>query len=148
MLNAAVSAGGDALALDPSRGGFLGSLLVFHNLPLFPFSPGLLFQNQWLTGTMCEVAEVYATWSNAADDAVVRNFLVSTIAAINEKSKAKNLYYPLTWMNDAGPAESPFTTYGYGTSLPKLKSISKVYDPAGVFQKLVPGFKLGSEWAG
>ncbi|OKL59054.1 hypothetical protein UA08_05973 [Talaromyces atroroseus] len=117
MQQAAIDNGGDAMDLDPSRGGFL-------------------------------VAEVYVTWSDAADDEVVKEYLTSTIADIDRQSKEKGLYYPFTWLNDAGFDNSPISTYGYGESLRKMKAVSHTYDPAGVFQKLVPGFKLGFDWAG
>lgn len=94
------------------------------------------------------VAEVYVDWSNPNDDQIVKAFLTSTIAEIEEQTKAKGLYYPFKWLNDAGIGENPISSYGYGASLSKLRAISKKYDPNGVFQKLVPGFKLGFDFAG
>lgn len=88
------------------------------------------------------MAEVVATWTNPDDDDTVKDFLTSTIADIDARSKAKGIYYPLTWLNDAGGLQNPFATYGGGKSLSKLRAISRKYDPAGVFQTLVPGFKL------
>ncbi|KAF7946730.1 hypothetical protein EAE96_009715 [Botrytis aclada] len=117
MQHAAITSGGDAISLDPSKGSFL-------------------------------VAEVYVDWSDPNDDQIVKAFLTSTIAEIEEQTKAKGLYYPFKWLNDAGLGENPISSYGYGASLSRLRAISKKYDPNGVFQKLVPGFKLGFDFAG
>ena len=66
------------------------------------------------------------------------------LETIDQRSKAAGLYYPFIFLNDAGPGKSPFVTYGKGKSLLTLRRIRKQYDPAEVFQRLLPGgFKLG-----
>ncbi len=66
------------------------------------------------------------------------------LQAIDQKAKAAGLYYPFVFLNDAGPGENPFVTYGGGKSLSRLRQIRQKYDPTQVFQRLMPGgFKLG-----
>lgn len=87
-------------------------------------------------------------WSAAADDALIKNFLETTIADIETQTKALGIYYPFKWLNNCGMGQSPISTYGGGASLAKMKAVSAEYDPSGVFQRLVPGFKLGYDVAG
>ena len=109
-------------------------------------------------------ALIYSQWEDAADDETVVNFSKTTIAAIDAKSKAADLFYPFIYLNDAGGTggyENVFQYYGGGKSLPKMRRIAKKYgnrsnstasfreliiftDPKAVFQKLQPGgFKIG-----
>ena len=88
------------------------------------------------------MALYYAAYSNPDLDNTVENYLKILISAVEKKTKAKNLYYNFYFLNDLGIAQDAFSSYK-GGSLDKLKAISKKYDPKGVFQKLVPGFKLG-----
>ncbi|KAL8776197.1 MAG: hypothetical protein Q9203_006507 [Teloschistes exilis] len=88
------------------------------------------------------IALCYAFWDDEKLDARVQNYLETLIKNLDAISKKKGLYYPFTFLNDAGGTQNPFATYGYGKSLPKMKAIAKKYDPKGVFQRLVPGFKL------
>ncbi|PYI24536.1 cytochrome P450 [Aspergillus violaceofuscus CBS 115571] len=84
------------------------------------------------------------TWTDANHDSRIAQFSKNVIAEIEAKAKAADVYYPFINLNDAGPTQEPFETYGNGQSLSKLKSIRKLYDPSGVFQTLTPGgFKLG-----
>ena len=53
------------------------------------------------------------------------------------------MYYPWLFLNDAGITQDPIATYGYGASLPRMREVATRYDPGRVFQRNVPGFKLG-----
>lgn len=64
------------------------------------------------------------------------------IRTIAQRSMDAGLYYNFTFLNDAGHGQNPFILYGKGKSLPRMKKISQIYDPEGVFQKLESGFKL------
>lgn len=85
---------------------------------------------------------IYARWADPADDAVIKNFSLAMLEVLDRKSKARGLYYPFAFLNDAGLGQNPYAFYGKGKSLKKMKQISKRYDPTGVFQKLETGFKL------
>jgi len=90
------------------------------------------------------VFDLSCHWYNPADDALITRFSLSILETIDQRSKAAGLYYPFVFLNDAGPGESPFVTYGKGKSLSTLRHIRQQYDPTAVFQRLMPGgFKLG-----
>jgi len=60
---------------------------------------------------------------------------------IQSKAKAAGLDYPFLFLNDAGPGEDPFVTYG---NLTRLRQVRRTYDAGEVFQRLMPGgFKTG-----
>ncbi|KAJ4321400.1 hypothetical protein N0V94_002937 [Neodidymelliopsis sp. IMI 364377] len=81
-------------------------------------------------------------WSNTADDSRLNQFAatVKDRAVAAAKAKGKDVDY--LYMNYASPWQDPVAGYG-ATNKAKLQSISKKYDPTGVFEKLQPGyFKL------
>ncbi|KAM7212310.1 hypothetical protein V8F06_012309 [Rhypophila decipiens] len=87
---------------------------------------------------------ITSRWEDAADDAVVYEFNRRCTEALDRKAKAKGLYYPFIYLNNAGPGQDPFKLYGQGKSLPKMQAVRDLYDPTGVFQELMPGgFKVG-----
>ncbi|KAI9878960.1 MAG: hypothetical protein M1830_010014 [Pleopsidium flavum] len=96
-------------------------------------------------GSFCVVL-LYAYWFQAEDDTLLNAWAEATVNAIERRTKQTGLYYPFTFLNDAGGNQKPLETYGYGKSLPRLRELSKKYDPDGVFQTLVSGFKLGMEF--
>lgn len=136
-LKAAKAAGGDALDLDPARGAFV-SMFGFTR---YPFQELAQLKN-------LSVALIFVNWHNAADDTLIKTYTDRVLASIERQTKAKGLYYPWLFLNDAGVTQDPISTYGYGKSLPRLKAVSRKYDPSGFFQKNVPGFKLGYELHG
>ncbi|PVH91512.1 FAD-binding domain-containing protein, partial [Periconia macrospinosa] len=91
------------------------------------------------------VSLLYGSWSDPALDSMIEKWVLATIDAIDKDAKSQGLHYPWTFLNDAGQKQDPISTYGYGKSLPRLQEVSKKYDPTGVFQRAVPGFKLGFE---
>ena len=91
------------------------------------------------------IALYYANWHDSTLDPLIKKWELATIAAVEKDAKARGLYYPWKFLNDAGQAQHPIATYGYGKSLARLRAVSKKYDPKGIFQKNVPGFKLGFE---
>ena len=84
----------------------------------------------------------YAFWFEESLDTRMEKYLQTLIQNLDTGSKQAGHYYPFVFLNNAGDTQNPFASYGYGKSLPKLKAIAKKYDPQGVFQRLVPGFKL------
>lgn len=91
------------------------------------------------------IALIYGNWFDPELDPLIKQWTLATIAAIEKDAKRRDLYYPWTFLNDAGQAQDPISTYGYGKSLRRMRAVSEKYDPQGIFQKNVPGFKLGSE---
>ncbi|KAI0147231.1 hypothetical protein GGR57DRAFT_477573 [Xylariaceae sp. FL1272] len=81
-------------------------------------------------------------WSLEADDEVMNDILVDCLAAVEEYTKARGVYKPFVFLNDAHSSQDPLRRYGQG-SFTRFKATSKAYDPEGVFQTLVSGgFKL------
>ncbi|KAF4540637.1 FAD-binding oxidoreductase [Lasiodiplodia theobromae] len=91
------------------------------------------------------VALIYGNWFDPAYDVKIKEWTDATLSSIEAETKAKGLYHPFKFLNDAGITQNPISTYGNGSSLPRMKAVSDKYDPDGVFQTLVPGFKLGRE---
>lgn len=80
---------------------------------------------------------------SASDDAYLLHFLTSLVEKIDIASKKAGLFYPFIFLNDAGIGQSPFPLYGGGSSLEKMRTIARKYDPEGVFQDLASGaFKI------
>ncbi|KAI0415917.1 hypothetical protein F5X98DRAFT_345307 [Xylaria grammica] len=69
------------------------------------------------------------TWSEAADDVAVNLLVERIVRTIEFRTRALGLYYPFIYLNDAGPFQRPFRTYGGGGSLPRLRVIRAKYDP-------------------
>ena len=88
------------------------------------------------------VVLIYGIWFDAAQDAIMQEVLSTMAAELDAGSKKRGDYYPFLFPNYVGSTQDPFEFYGAGKSLPKLKQIARKYDPQGVFQRLVPGFKL------
>ncbi|KAL8692059.1 MAG: hypothetical protein Q9218_002845 [Villophora microphyllina] len=84
----------------------------------------------------------YAFWADENLDARMEDYLQTLIRNMDVGSKESGHYYPFIWLNNAGDTQHPFELYGYGKSLPRMKEVARRYDPRGVFQRLVPGFKL------
>ncbi|KAK2753900.1 hypothetical protein FQN54_007259 [Arachnomyces sp. PD_36] len=91
------------------------------------------------------IALVYTNWDDPALDEAVENFSDLAIAELTKRAKAEDLFYPFIFLNDAGPSQDPFATYGGGKSLPKLQAVSEAYDPEGIFQTYSGGFKVFRE---
>ncbi|KAK5625854.1 hypothetical protein RRF57_001570 [Xylaria bambusicola] len=96
-----------------------------------------LLTNGSLTG-----ASINIGWSLESDDQFVFEVLEECITTIESFTKAKKVFDPFIFINDAAPFQRPLQEYGENT-FQKLRSTSYKYDPAGVFQSLVPGgFKV------
>jgi hypothetical protein len=81
-------------------------------------------------------------WTNAADDALITQVAKDVITEIDKQAKKLNQFFDLKYLNYASPWQQVIPSYG-ADNVAKLKSVSKKYDPKGVFQKKVPGgFKL------
>ncbi|KAI3316785.1 hypothetical protein HD806DRAFT_419792 [Xylariaceae sp. AK1471] len=86
---------------------------------------------------------ISTTWTNAADDAVVNRLSQRVASTIELRTRALGLYCPFIYLNDAGPLQKPFETYGGGGSLPRLRAIQSKYDRDGFLENyLGHGFRL------
>ncbi|POS72420.1 FAD binding domain-containing protein [Diaporthe helianthi] len=88
-------------------------------------------------------ALISCTWDNAADDKKVNLFAKKAASVIIEETTELGLEYDFVYLNDAGPTQKPFETYGGGKSLPRLIQIRNKYDPNRFLQKyLSHGFGI------
>ena len=94
---------------------------------------------------LCTVALIYAEYFDASSDGMIKQFLDASTANLKKDAKTNNIYYPWLFLNDAGIEQDPIATYGYGKSRARMIAIAKEYDPLGVFQNNVPGYKLTGE---
>ena len=83
------------------------------------------------------------TWTLATDTERVYARMQQLEADLIALEKKMGIYNPWVYLNYAAGWQKPIDSYG-AASVAFLKSVSKQYDPQGVFQKGVPGgFKLG-----
>jgi hypothetical protein len=81
-------------------------------------------------------------WTDVADNSRIMSFSNSLYERLVEEAAKKDLNSDFIYMNYASPYQDVVASYG-AANKQELKSISGVYDPTGVFQKLQPGyFKL------
>jgi hypothetical protein len=93
------------------------------------------------TGSLV-VAVLNAAWSDAADDAKIRDAARSLINALTSEAKTLGAYDPFVYLNYAGSWQNPLASYG-ADSVARLRSVQRRYDPKSVFTTLVPGgFKI------
>ena len=82
------------------------------------------------------------TWASSADDALVNSFGENLLNSFEQVTKAAGVFNQFKYLNYAGAFQDPLDSYGAANKA-KLIAASKKYDPAGFFQKAVPGgFKL------
>lgn len=82
------------------------------------------------------------SWSNAADDAEVVEFLRNVNNDIERQLAEKDLAIAYVYLNDADKGQAVFEGYGK-ENMKKLKAIREKYDPSRVFTDMMPGgFKV------
>lgn len=82
-------------------------------------------------------------WSHAKDDTLVHQTAEKLVGRVESFTKQKRVYHPFKYANYCSVSQDPYT--GYGKERHKfLREVSRKYDPDGVFQKGVPGYKLWS----
>lgn len=84
------------------------------------------------------IAELFASWTNAADDALVERTLHALLEDINSAAKELGAFHPYIFANYAYKDQDVMGSYG-AANLKKLKKVREEVDPKGIFTKLVPG---------
>lgn len=88
------------------------------------------------------ILDLTVQWANADADAAVNRAAAGLIAAVAARARQLGILHEYLYLNYAMQGQDPIASYG-AASLRELRSVSRKYDPAQVFQKLVPGgFKL------
>ncbi|KAL8932158.1 MAG: hypothetical protein Q9216_006943 [Gyalolechia sp. 2 TL-2023] len=81
-------------------------------------------------------------WAGAQNDAKIYRVADEVIARLQKYARGVNGLKEFQYLNYASQSQDPLGSYG-PEALNQIKTASKKYDPAQVFQKLVPGgFKL------
>ncbi|KAM3080821.1 hypothetical protein ACMFMG_004776 [Clarireedia jacksonii] len=82
------------------------------------------------------------TWKSSDDDDAIITVSKNLVKQIDEAAQARGTFNQWKYLNYAGAWQDVVASYGQ-QSEEVLRKTSKEYDPAGVFQKVVPGgFKL------
>jgi len=90
------------------------------------------------------VYQPYISWQGAEQDALFQAAGADLVNGIREYAESIGADYPYLYLNYADNTQDPLASYG-SASVKKMKAAAKKYDPAGVFQKLVPGgFKISN----
>lgn len=81
-------------------------------------------------------------WLNALDDAKFATASKAFVKRSQDIARERDLLFPVQYLNYAAKWQDPIAGYG-AAEKKRLQKVSKQYDPAGIFQKAVPGgFKL------
>lgn len=78
------------------------------------------------------------SWKNAADESRVKLAQRTAKNAYMSWAEAHGLADQFLYLNDADEFQDVFASYG-SENQRFLKKVKKVYDPEGVFEKLMPG---------
>jgi len=90
------------------------------------------------------IALLSTTWHSPADDALARKLSIETMESIENASKQASTWHPYKYIGYADRSQQVLEGYG-NENVQFLKTVSRRYDPQGVFQRLVKGgFKLGN----
>lgn len=82
------------------------------------------------------------SWDASADDARIERQSKELFEKAEVEAKKLGLYNKYVYLNYAASWQDPISGYGTANKA-RLQTVSKKYDPRGVFQKQVPGgFKL------
>ncbi|KAH7417948.1 hypothetical protein BKA64DRAFT_183691 [Cadophora sp. MPI-SDFR-AT-0126] len=81
---------------------------------------------------------IIASWTNTADDTAILAAVSGFYAAADALAASRGKLNPYKYLNYAYKTQDPIKGYG-AANLGMLRAVSKKYDPAGVFQTLVPG---------
>lgn len=84
------------------------------------------------------VALITASYLNSSDDAAVLAAVTSFYAAADALAASRGKLNAYKYLNYSYKTQAPIVGYG-ATNVAKLRAASRKYDPAGVFQTLVPG---------
>ena len=87
-------------------------------------------------------------WPARDDDAFIKDLLHRTIEQIDAFATTHQTSHPYRYLNYCGGWQSPFKGYGE-ENWQFLRTVSRKYDPGGLFQLgCLGGFKLGVEYDG
>ncbi|KAI0009532.1 hypothetical protein F4779DRAFT_627777 [Xylariaceae sp. FL0662B] len=88
------------------------------------------------------VVAVTIGWTNASEDTLMNQIAQAVVDDIDAAAKELGEYDEYKYLNYASPWQDVIKGYG-AENVAKMRNMSKVYDPRGVFQGQVPGgFKL------
>jgi hypothetical protein len=84
----------------------------------------------------------YLSWSEAKDDELFINLGLMLTDGIKSFAESKGTSIEYLYLNYADKDQNPLSAYG-ADKVKFMKTVSRKYDPYGVFQTLLPGgFKV------
>ena len=94
------------------------------------------------------VFQLFQSWSDATPEAALQAAAQSVISKIDQYARSIGAGNDFIYLNYARQDQNPLLSYG-AANLQKLQAASKKYDPAQVFQRLVPGgYKIAQAGSG
>ncbi|KAF7540494.1 hypothetical protein G7054_g1352 [Neopestalotiopsis clavispora] len=77
-------------------------------------------------------------WLNSCDDELMWEMSAQCMKRLRAAAKARGIFMPQVWMNNAGPDDDVIKSYGEA-NWNKLRDVSLRYDPPRTFQRLCAG---------
>lgn len=133
----------DVVASFPEDDGFMFSV-SYQPLPQTITSQGAGKNSLGLSAADGDLINVLVgiKWENAENDAAIETIVKELFTKGTLAAQALGLYHEYKYLNYSAAWQDPISGYGAETKQ-TLRSVSKKYDPKGLFQKQVPGgFKL------
>lgn len=88
------------------------------------------------------ILDLTVSWTDVASDAMVNKASQTFIGAVTARANQLGISHEYIYLNYAMQVQDPIASYGTA-NVQNMRAVSRKYDPAQVFQKLVPGgFKL------
>lgn len=88
------------------------------------------------------ILDLTVQWSLSQNSDAVNAASEALISQVTAAAEGRGLLHPYIYLNYALQSQDPISAYG-NKSVANMRAMSKKFDPAQVFQKLVPGgFKL------
>jgi hypothetical protein len=89
------------------------------------------------------IAQITGTWKDGKDTGAIEATAVQLLTDIERAAQEEEMQTGYVYLNYAHSGQKVF---GEGDRLRQLRTVSKRYDPDGIFQRCVPGgFKLFEE---
>lgn len=87
------------------------------------------------------ILDLTMQWGDASDDVAIDEAARRLVAGAMAAAKRRGVYNEYQYLNYAAPWQQPVASYGKD-NVEFLRKVSQEYDPQGIFQRNVGGYKL------